>query len=129
MWWYQNDAILSTGLSSVNQDITNDALTHVLGPKRERQVQGIGKGVSLTTTITCTIEIHHMHNELEKINKMLKEEMEVNIVTIQEEYEKKMHDVILWVSRLEVCNFFMISYLKCLYITPLNCNDSLNIIP
>lgn len=45
-------------------------------PKEGGQVWGIKNDVSPTTMIAinvCKVEIHHMHNELEKIKKMLKE--------------------------------------------------------
>lgn len=52
----------------------------------------------MIVTDGCKVEIFHMDNELEKINKMIEEEMEPKIIIIHEEYEKKIHDVILWVS-------------------------------
>lgn len=36
-----------------------------------------------------------MHNKLEKIKKMVEEDMQENTLTIREEYEKNMHNVTL----------------------------------
>lgn len=61
MWCSQNDQILVASRStSINEDIIDDALTKVLGWERAGQVQGINKGVSSTTMITsdgCKLKI------------------------------------------------------------------------